>query len=265
MKKPEDIERCCMVDFRQISDIKIPDCKRLYFGHETCEKRLPSYDEAEELLAFADSRKMELTFVTPFLTAKGFEHVVLFLEKIISVIPHLEIVLSDWGLLNWVTTHKIGTPVISRFLVGQQVDFRLSKFYKDYPSDWISPELSEHISACSLLKTKTLDLLNRLGIYRFELNNVVQSVKLPDDIRLHFSLHVPFVPLTIFRWCPEDSDFNHTRKGCNRQTCGNCEEEWQTQSLEQTIWRRDNALYYSNSDNHTHILRHPAIDRLIYS
>ena len=44
---------------------------RIYFGNEFCENLIPSEREIREIMDFAESKKINLTFVTPWSTNKG--------------------------------------------------------------------------------------------------------------------------------------------------------------------------------------------------
>ena len=251
------IEICYMLDFRKLSEIPA-SCQRIYFGHETCEKLLPSFNEIQNLLEIAEKRQIELTFVTPFLSERGLEKVVLFLEHLKTVIPQIiEIVTPDWGLIHWIATNKMGIPVVSRFMVGQQLDFRLVENIK-------LPEMINHLSSCTLMKDKTMEMFHRLGVNRFELSNVFQPIVLTDEKKYHYSLHVPFVPLTIFRSCPENMDFNCLRKNCNAYNCNHNKQKWLSNHLQHDIYCLDNALYYSNPSIEYQLKMNKQIDRIVY-
>ncbi|MDR0749670.1 MAG: hypothetical protein LBF62_08875 [Tannerellaceae bacterium] len=252
------MEICYKIDFREPDKIEIPSCKRIYFGHETCEKLLPEFNEIEQLLELSGKRNLELTFVTPFLTDKGIEKVMRFLEELKTVVRDFEIVVSDWGLLRLISSDKIGIPVVSRFLTGQQTDFRLKRFEKIPPV-----EMAEHLASCTLLKKQSLAFLDRYNIERFELSNTLQTVQTDGCEKYRYSLHVPFVPLSIFRTCPENFDFNHIRENCNSRTCKRNRVEWSNPASGYKIYCIDNALYYANPDYETTLHSHTYIDRLV--
>jgi len=278
MKMPADIEICFMIDFKKNHEIPSV-CKRIYFGNETCEKLLPKYDEISDLLNVSDKKNIELTFVSPFLSEKGVEKTVLLLDKLKSAKGQIEVVSSDWGLINWMVSNKAGIPIISRFLVGQQVDFRLSqigekaskqvilmngKYYLLTTEDF-SDKMKAHLESCALLKKESLDMFSSMGINRIELSNIQRPIRLPDNKKFHFSLHVPFIPLTIFRSCPEAFDFNEIKKSCYALNCNNNRSKWLHDKTGKEIYWRDNALYYCNHDDKSQININKSIDRIIYS
>ncbi|MCL1822467.1 MAG: hypothetical protein FWG22_06555 [Prolixibacteraceae bacterium] len=278
MKKESHIEICYLVDFRKTHEAEIPPCRRIYFGHETCEKLLPQFDEIEDLLEICEKRNLELSFVTPFLTDAGIEKVMRFLERLQSAKRHFEIVISDWGLLNLLTSNRVGTPVAGRFLIGQHTDFRLKRLSDERTEDKIlsmngsyyrlmhrkiSPELSDHISACTLLKNRTSAYFCMLEIDRFELSNTLVPIKLSGDENFHFSLHTPYVPLSVFKTCPEGFELGKSRKSCNFRNCRRNREKWTNPGSGQEILCIDNALWYCNPEYESQ-LQDPRIDRVVF-
>jgi len=274
---PTKIEICQLVDVRRMAEITA-DCKRVYFGHETCEKLLPAFDEVQDLLEMTAKRQLKLSFVTPFLTERGMDKVILFLEKLKTMkLNSFEIVSSDWGLIHYVINNKAGTPVVGRFLAGQQVDFRLMEqvheskeqivcldgCYHQLAQRKMPPALVEHISSATLLKNKTLEMLRRAGVVRFELSNVIQPIVLPDFPSCRYSLHLPFVPLAIFRTCPESADFNKPRKDCSAYNCNHNRQRWQYDAKKRDLYCIDNALYYYHPDVDAHLQQHRLIDRIV--
>jgi hypothetical protein len=249
------MEICYKIDFKEPDKTDIPPCRRIYFGHETCEKRLPEFDEIKKLLAFSEKLNLELTFVTPFLTDKGIGKVMRFLEALKAAGQDVEVVVSDWGLLHLVSSTKIGIPVISRFLTGQQTDFRLNR---------LPPvEMTEHLASCTLLKKQSLAFFDRYKIERFEVSNTLQGIRTDDCGDYRYSLHLPFVPLSIFRTCPERFDFNHIREDCNARTCQRNRTEWSTPAYGYKIYCMDNALYYANPDCEATLRNNTRIDRIV--
>jgi len=250
-----NVEMCHMLDFRRLPEIPA-SCQRVYFGHETCERLLPEFDEVRDLLGTTGKRGLGLTFVTPFLTERGLEKVRLFLEQLKAAMPQIpEIVTSDWGLMHWIAANKIGIPVAGRFIVGQQLDFR--------HAGAMSPGMADHLSSCTLMKEGTMEMLRNLGVNRFELSNVFHPIILPGDGKYHCSLHLPLVPLTIFRSCPEALDFNNINKSCNARNCPRSRQKWSSCYSKCDIYRMDNALYYGNPNVDSRLAENKRIDRIV--
>ena len=258
MMTSTNIEICYVLDFRKLPEIPV-NCKRIYFGHETCEKLLPAIDEIGNLLETAEKRRIGLTFVTPFLTERGMDKVLCFLEQLKTITADaIEVVTSDWGLLHWLAfNNDVGTPVAGRFITGQQLDFRITEAGR------LSKEMAHHVSSCTLLKDKTLEMLRTMNVNRFEISNVFQQITINCDKKYHFSLHVPYVQLTIFRTCPENLDFNCLKKTCNAKNCSHYRQKWQCRPTQRNIYCLDNALYYSNPDFERQLKLNDKIDRIV--
>ena len=274
-----EIERCIWIDWKE----KIPSDireKRIYFGHETCGNLLPDFKSLDHLVEFSIRENVSLTFVTPFLIERNFRRAVDLLVYLRSKVEEFEVVVSDMGLIDWICRERIGTPVISRFLVGQQVDFRLAglltkelsedkfisiddKLYR-LKQKKISDDLKEHISSCSLLNYRTLEFFNKLGVFRFEISNVFQNFNLIQSDQNVFTLHVPLVPLSIMRWCTdENEDFNNVSIDCSRANCRNIRSEWYNEEENIDLLRVNNCLYYKNNDWEQKILLNLNINRIV--
>ena len=280
----QNIEQSLFLTLREfanektLENIQNKQINRIYFGHETCERLLPGWDEIKKLYDITKPQNIKLTLVCPFLSNLRIKEVIFLLEKIATNGIEIEVVSSDWGLLSWLANNRVGTPVISRFLIGQQLDFRIKYIDNQHENRIIkidnqyyslkhqSPTLQmrSHLEQCTLLKPFTLDFLKHLGISRLELNNVYQDIQLPENDYFHYSLHVPFSPMTVFRNCPENMDFGYAQQPCMRTKCCGQNSLLQTPAFPNSILIcRDNALYYSNSDYMKHLKKNSSIDRII--
>jgi len=280
----QHIEQSLFLTLQQFSNEKILEniqnkqINRIYFGHETCERLLPDWDEIKKLYDITNPQNIKLTFVCPFLSNSRIKEVILLLEKIAANDIEIEVVSSDWGLLSWLASNSAGTPVASRFLIGQQLDFRIKYIDNQYENSIIkidnqyynlkhqSPtiQMRNHLEQCTLLKPSTLDFLKHLGISRLELNNVYQDIQLPENDYFHYSLHLPFSPITVFRNCPENMDFGYAQQPCMRTKCCGQNSLLRTSAFPDSILTcRDNALYYSNSDYMNHLNKNSSIDRIV--
>jgi len=266
------------VNEKILENIQNKQINRIYFGHETCERLLPDWDEFKKLYDITRQQNIKLTFVCPFLSNSRIKEIISLLEKIAANDIEAEVVSSDWGLLSQLVKNRIGTPVVSRFLIGQQLDFRIKYIENQYENRIIkienqyynlkhqSPTLQtrDHLAQCTLLKPFTLEFLKYLGISRLELNNVYQDIQLPENDYFHYSLHVPFSPMTVFRNCPENMDFGYAQQPCMRTKCYGQNSLLQTAEFPNSILIcKDNALYYSNSDYIEHLKKNSSIDRIV--
>ncbi len=124
---------------------------RFYFGHETCRQLLPSPPRACELAKRCRDRGIPVTLVTPFLTNCGFRTTLELITRLLAVVETLEVVCSDWGLLYYLASQKLGTPVIGRLLAAQATDPRIMRML-DGQSAVERPRVIRHLdgTACQL-------------------------------------------------------------------------------------------------------------------
>lgn len=250
--------------------------QRVYIGHETCEKHLPTLSDITRLNTACHNQKLLLTLVTPALTPNGFENTIALLEELRQSGIELEVVTADWGLLYFLSNLDLATPIVSRILVGQLLDFRLNDLIDNKLSDRVvsiddklhvvhqkplSQALLERLERPSLLSRDTIQIFNELGVSRFELSNVFWPLSIPQG--LDCSLHVPYVPLSIMKTCPADGyDFNHVV--CAGKNCTPHWVEWQDTSHQTEIFKIDNALYYKNTEWKSKVKSAPNINRIIF-
>lgn len=259
----EHIERAIWLDWQE-KQAEF-SAERIYFGHETCENLLPPPEDA---CAFAESFReqgLSITLVTPFLTNAGLDSAIQLIDRLASTIGELEVVCSDWGLLHYLSGKRNCKAVLGRVLVGQSTDPRIIRIlaprtqasrrlrhldgtecllkYKEP-----SPALSSHYRGCSIDKLSVIDFLNSLGVQRCELNNVGQGLDLSKaPVGWFYSLHVPEVLVTIVRKCPGAGEDFNVAASCRPPQCGRQKVEWRLSSPSIELFRRSNALYYSQS------------------
>ena len=274
------LEKCTWIDWKQGIPGNICE-SRVYFGHETCEKLLPDFKDISQMIQDAQNTALKLTFVTPFLSETGIEKVIVFLNQLNDATSTFEVVISDWGLLDWICDHPIGIPVISRFMAGQQLDFRLSALLaNDQATDKIisidgivyrlkqkplPSELAGHIKSCSLLTQGMLEYFNKMGIFRFEISNVFHDLNLSDCRGNSYSLHVPLVPLAVMRQCPgKDEDFNTIGTDCQDEHCDEKLTKWHLKNSNFDIGRLGNCVYYLNEEWESKVMENTGIDRVVF-
>lgn len=253
---------------------------RIYFGHETCQDLLPSPLQAYELATRCIERNCKITLVTPFLRDTGLSKCRRLIDSLVSFTEEIEIVCSDWGLLNCLCNDKISQPIISRYLCGQHVDPRLDRIINPSPHaqherlirhvdgtlcqlKYKKPHdiLAGHYRSISFDRKSVIEFFSDRGVKRCEISNAIQGIDVSGWSNLSYSLHVSDVPIALMKRCPgEDEDFRLPAP------CGSCSfenVEWQYPDLPVKVFRKDNALYYSHSSAPLNLNELP-IDRLIY-
>ena len=272
-------ELCKFIDWRKKTPIP-GKFARIYFGHETCQEILPSPEQGCRIAEFYRKNDCPLTFVTPFLTEPNLEKVITLLEKICLITKQIEVVCSDWGLLNYLSGKKSYIPIIGRFLSAQATDPRIGRIFNYQtsppPSREVyhvdgtvcqlhhkkcSPQLIDHYCALWLDRPAISCFFKSRNISRCEISNTLQGIKLLETTEFTYSLHLPYVPVTVIRKCPD-------KKGdcvnAEHSHCHKTDIEWALPEYKLLLVQRDNCLYYTNPDLPKNLQSLP-IDRLVIS
>jgi hypothetical protein len=178
------IKRCLLT--RDI-EATVDDYDRIYFGEEFCE-RLISFESYKKAIDKHKNSRIDISIVTPVCTDIGIsilEKTFAYIEKIL---PHCEIIVNDYGVLNLVRRYNL-QPIIGRVLSRQR---------RGIHSKFISTEL-----ALKYLKSSAYPmnahLLRNLGIKRVEIDNLSQGLENEDEFNR--SIHYPLSYITITRNC----------------------------------------------------------------
>mgnify|MGYP001483021243 CR=1 FL=1 len=180
------------------------DFTRLYFGAEFCFWRLPAQKEILQALSWARQSGWDFTLVTPVLG----EAEMLLLDRLLApVLPELaagdEVLISDWGALEVVRSHRDDLPVIlGRALSGQKRGPRILGME-------LTTEQEDYFSQGSWYNRFAVEILTEQRIVRVEQDNLLQGLApLPEP--LTGSLHWPSAMVTSSRNCPfRDVEQNH--------------------------------------------------------
>ena len=191
-----DIERAFFVSRAE----KLNRCdqgtwSRLYFGTEFCERLIADPGELEEVISFSHDRDLPLTLVTPYTTGTGLNKITSQLELLLEKADGSEVVFNDWGTFRLLTNTFTGLqPVLGRLLTKQKRGPRLMDIASRVPSS-----LMEHFRHGTFEVSRTAAFLQKAGIKRIELDNLLQGVR--HESPFSASLHVPFVYISTTRIC----------------------------------------------------------------
>lgn len=261
-----------------------PPGTRCYIGHETCWRRMPAAQEALGIADVVADNGGRISLVTPHLPGEALSVVLRLVERLVSKLEGVEVICSDWGLLNKVCILRVGTPVVGRMLAGQSTDPRIARvcapeggaarsvthldgtlcaLRRRVPS----AELIEYYQGCWVDRPEVLAFLGDMGIRRCEISNTIQGISLAGAAQWSFSLHVDDVPVTVLPHCPANGeDFTSGPKAgpapCSSGRCNPL--EWRVDSFPVILFRRDNALYYRNEAVPLNLCRLP-VDRIVHS
>ena len=234
------------------------DYNRLYFGNEFCENLIPTKDELLKVLSFVSEKKLDFTFVTPYVTNKGLKK----LQPLIKLIPkEAEVVINDWGLLKLVKSKKL-KPVLGRLLVKMKKGPRILNILETAPEETLKPLRKSNVEVPIFQK-----FLKENNIKRVEIDNLLQGIDL-NLFTIQGSLYTPFVYLTTTRRCLINSSDLISKKDiigiypCHRE-CQNYTAELKHELMPKTIILKGNTQFMKN-EKIPNNLKKNGINRIVY-
>ena len=190
-------------------------CDRVYFGHEFCQRLLPSAADTAAAAWVAAERGRAFTLVTPLVTNAG-------LARVRDLVPAaraaagaagLEVVVNDWGLLHWMHREHPDVPLaLGRLLTKQKRGPQILRV-----ADRLPPRAIEHFQRSNVDVPHLAARLQAWGVRRVELDNLLQGLR--RDHGLPASLYHPFAYVTTTRLCLMAGS---TRPGKNLRSIGSC-------------------------------------------
>lgn len=172
---------------------------RLYFGEEFCERALSSGAALARAMGAAEERGWEFTFVTPYVTETGLDKVRHLLDILAQAKLGAEVVVNDWGVLEWVREqHPTLTPVLGRLLNKVIRDPRMPDRLRNSPDQAVIHKFQ----SCNLAGGEMKGLLDQYQVRRVELDYPPQG--LPLDLPAwgyDVSLYIPYGVITTGRMC----------------------------------------------------------------
>jgi len=229
-----------------LKEIPLSSFKRIYFGAEFCDEKLPSPEEWDAAADAARLEKLPITLVTPYFTESGLGRVIELLKHVARDNAETEVVVNDWGAFNFMRRElPILRPVIGRVLIRQKKDPRIA-----HVND---TDMKEYFSKSLLDNSRFRDFLVSEGAGRAELDNPLHGINMPEiENRPALSLYFPFVFLTTSRQCAPGS--------C--ESCGNSKYVLRNDLIGRELVYIGRSQFYLNTD--LSALRGGGISRLVY-
>jgi len=238
-------------------------CDRLYFGHEFCQRLLPSPEEVCRAAVHAREQGLGFTFVTPFVTNAGLK---LVRELTAALLKHIEdnnveIVANDWGVLHFLhREHRGVNVVLGRLLSKQKRGPRLLKIAKRMPEAAMN-----HFRRSNIDAPHVVEFLKRMSVKRVELDNLLQGIRRNNG--LPASLYYPYGYISTTRLCLM---MGGDKPGKNLRSLGTCHRECRNYSvtlrhsdMSADLLLKGNTQFFRN-DNLPDDLNSLNIDRLVY-
>jgi len=235
---------------------------RLYWGVEFCQNLIPALTDTEKILRFAQDNSLNLSFVSPFVTERGLNR----LKEIFSWlkkrrINNLEIVVNDWGVLEYLNRGFKGVFEIAlgRLLVRQQRDPAAKRVLEKQPPLAVrgkdgkiniiihkvpDRQYQDGARQSYVNSPYVQDFLAEFGVQRVELNSLLQGLNL-KGIRFKQSLYTPFVNISTGRFCPLKTRFQKIYRinTCKRE-CQKYYDLLRNRAVRKTIYKRGNTTFY---------------------
>ena len=236
---------------------------RLYFGVEFCQNLIPSIEDLSYILRFVSKKRLDFTFVTPFITKEGLEKLKPQLNYLVQEHPVSEIIINDWGLLSWIDKNYSNlTLVLGRLLVKQKRGPRILSLMGRVPDIMI-----QHFRQSNVDTSMISNFLISKGINRIEFDNLLQGISRPAH-SLKGSLYTPFVYVTTTRFCPASSTDRISNRSlraifpCNKE-CQNYTLKLQHEQMPMDLFLKGNTQFFMN-EQLPEDLDQLNIDRLVY-
>ena len=215
----EKIEKA--VFFSDIESLKASAeaCGRIYFGHEFCQRLMPTTTELKTAARLADSRGKAFTLATSFVSNAGLAHVRQLLEtlageKLSGGTP--EVVVNDWGVLHFIHSKYPQIPIVlGRLLTKQKRGPQILRIDSDIPETAV-----DHFRRSNVDVPHVCDFLTSMNVKLVELDNLLQGISRNGG--LPASLHYPYGYITTTRLCLM---MHGDREEKNLRSLGKCSRE----------------------------------------
>jgi hypothetical protein len=234
---------------------------RLYFGHETCERCLPSLSELEKAKKICSKNAMGFSLVTPFCTDAGIKKVSLLMKRLSQ---EDELVVNDFGLLFLASKKFRARLVAGRLLNRQYRDPRIALFKK------APEEMRQHLRLSHSSNGLFRELVREYNVERVELDNLLQGIATNlSSTALKGSLYYPFVFIAATRFClaANCDRLSHAGKvgvfPCGKE-CLKYRFILESSEFNRSLFLFGNALYFENNKIPKN-LGERGIDRLVFT
>lgn len=254
--------------------------QRIYWGVEFCQNLIPDLIDTEKVVKFAEENRLKFTFVTPFVTERGFKRLREIFNWFKKSRTNCEIVVNDWGVLECLNGEFKGYFKLSlgRLLVRQQRDPAIKTILEKQLPFAVkgkngeiriiihrvpNKQYQEGIKASYVNSSSFVRFLSKFDIERVELNNLIQGVNL-KGVEFKKSIYTPFVNISTSRFCPMESKFQKIyRINVCAKECQKYYTILRSRAIPKAIYKRGGTTFYKNPLSIKKILN-TDIDRIVF-
>lgn len=256
------MEKAAAVEsFSQLEKISLAGISRIYFGSETCEKKIPSAAEVKQAMAYCKKRSLGFSLMSPFCTDFGIAR----LKKIFPLLSEEdEIIANDFGVL--LSAKKCNAQIVAgRLLNRQSRDPRIASLKGNVPE-----EMLEHLSLSQASLSEFRKILSSFSVKRVELDNLLHGIGTSiSGTGFSASLYFPMVFVSATRLCLSAGagKIGESKKlgifPCG-QECGQFSFALKNPAFHSRLFIAGNALFFENNSlpNESE-LEKKGIDRIV--
>ena len=120
-----------LIDTRQdFKKIKNDDCQidGIYFGNEFCDFLIPTANQIDRMVDTCKKRGYFLSVVLPYVNQSRLNKCIRVLEHLDKKYPHMEVIINDWGILQFIKENKLNLRIgLGRLMSRQKRGYYLIK------------------------------------------------------------------------------------------------------------------------------------------
>ena len=267
-----------ITNFKNLKFFKQGRYQRIYWGTEFCQNLIPALRDTKQILEFVEKNGVKFTFVTPFVTEHGLKRLKTIFSWLKKKRIDCEIVVNDWGVLEYLQNGFNFELALGRLLTRQQRDPAMKKIIEKQPPFGVkgkdgkiriivhrapNRKYQSGIKGSYINSILLKDFLSKFGIKRVELNNLIQGLNL-EGVRFEKSIYTPFVNISTSRFCPMETKFQKIyRINVCRRECQRYYEILRNKTMPKTIYKRGNTTFYKNPVESKKVLK-MGIDRIVF-
>jgi len=169
---------------------------RVYFGNETCARRLPLRAEIIGAYSLCLSFGKEMSLVLPYAGERDMESVISAAETFSAVNPGGEVIVNDLGVIGLIKEKNIPVKIVlGRLLSRQKRDPRFAEF------PHASNIAAEELPLSSFSVPSFSEFFLGLGISRAGFDSLPQGINVSGAGGFEFDAYWPWVYVTSGRSC----------------------------------------------------------------
>jgi hypothetical protein len=228
--------------------------KRLYFGSEFCQYRIPKKEDVQRAHDEAKEQGYDFTFVTPYVSEIGMKKLFPLLEWLEKETSGTEVVVNDWGMLYAIATNFPSLELVVGRLLNKMIrDPRVAHLYDQTDA----PKQAKNVFSRSSFDNPFFQtFFQHFRVKHIEYDSMIQSVQLLDS-SLRTSMHLGFAVVATGRSClvgtlhqPKEKKFKgdvSCKQQCRHYLAELINKRPQLGKLPVRTWQKGNTAFYQQT------------------